>query len=320
MAQDYQDRRTGPGHKYKDMSCSSQLTFPSKGTDACVAGSLTTSYVVSRQANQDVTHGHLYELWDANKIQGCKCDQGYTGPDCGNRVPPKGSDALSTIKSNSMKQLITIGPASGSPTFEGQEFIMTYPDPYGGMWRTDAIVATSNDALLATRVQNALRKLPNEVLEGVKVTAAYSANPKICHRFRDGQDHLSAFENYHVGHGKEAKYKSNFCKFASTSVLGKSASKMDFEVTFSDRPGQSGVQYLFEVDITPRGPGHFPVSAGVTESGTVVSVAEINYNENLHALSEGTECSDRGLDDGDGQCECFAGFGGYACQNIEALV
>jgi hypothetical protein len=50
------------------------------------------------------------------------------------------------------------------------------------------------------------------------------------------------------------------------------------------------------------------------------SVAEINYNSNLGNLSELAECSDRGLDDGEGQCECFDGFRGMACEEQEAIV
>merc|ERR1712100_435115 len=49
------------------------------------SGGLTTSYITARNANTDVTHGHLYQLWDAGKIQGCKCDLGYDGPDCSHR-------------------------------------------------------------------------------------------------------------------------------------------------------------------------------------------------------------------------------------------
>merc|ERR1712205_271655 len=65
--------------------------------------------------------------------------------------------------------------------------------------------------ILGSRVQDALRALPNEVLEGVKVTAATSANPKVCHRFDDGVQHLAGFETNHVGHHKDAKYTTNNC-------------------------------------------------------------------------------------------------------------
>ena len=59
---------------------------------------------------------------------------------------------------------------------------MVYHDPYGGIWRTDGIIASTDDGIAASRVQDALRALPNEVLEGVKVKATAS-EPSICHRF-----------------------------------------------------------------------------------------------------------------------------------------
>merc|ERR1711990_199169 len=319
MAQDYQDRRQGPGNKYQDLSCSSQLQFPAK-TTSCASGSLITSNAVSRRANTDISNGHLYQLWDAQKIQVCRCDLGYDGPDCSHRISPKGDDPLTSIKMNMQKQTVMIGPSTGTPTYANEQFIMIYHDPYGGIWRTDAIDATSDDNILGSRVQDALRALPNEVLEGVKVTAATSANPKICHRFDDGVQHLAGFETNHVGHHKDAKYTTNNCKFASTSHLAASAANMDFQIEFADKPGQTGVQYLFEVDKTTRSAGSFPVSAGITTASSSVSVAEINYNENLGNPSELAECSDRGLDDGEGQCECFEGYRGLACEELEALV
>jgi hypothetical protein len=218
-----------------------------------------------------------------------------------------------------MKQVITIGPGSGTPTFAGEQFYIKYPDPYGGIWHTDAIDATNDDGAMATRVQSALRSLPNGVLDGVKVSMHTSLNPRVCHRFHDGHDHFSSFENYHTGHKKDSKWTSNWCKVETTNQLGVSASNMDFVVEFADASGQSGVQYLFEVDITPRGPGSFPMSAGITTANSVVSVAEINYNDNLGFLSESTECSDRGLDDGEGGCECFSGFTGVACETVDSL-
>jgi len=325
LAQDYQDRRTGPGNKYSDLSCSSQLQFPAK-TTSCAVGNLVTSNVVSRHANTDIQHGHIYQLWDAQKIQGCRCDLGYDGADCSHRVSPKGDDPLTSIKTNMMKQTFQIGASTGTPTFANEQFIMVYNDPYGGIWRTDAIDATSDDNILSSRVQDALRALPNEVLEGVKVTGvAAAANVKTCHRFNDGVQHLSGFETPHTGHHTDSKYSTNNCKHAATAVgagegVTGSAANMDFNVEFADKPGQTGVQYLIEVDTRLYGPGSFPVSAGITTASSAVTVAEINYNENLGNLSELAECSDRGLDDGDGQCECFDGYRGLACEELEALV
>merc|ERR1711988_612324 len=218
-------------------------TFTVFNVGGCAEQSLITSNVVSRTANTDIYNGQQYQLWDAGKIQGCKCDLGYDGPDCSHRISPHGDDPLTTVKSNMMKQAVKIYGKT-SATFIREQFLMVYHDPYGGIWRTDAIDGTTNDNIAASRVQDALRALPNEVLEGVKVTGTAST-PSIRHRFDDG------------------------------------------------------VQYLFEVDVSKRGAGAFPMSGGITGASTY-SVGEINYNANLGNLSELAECSDRGLDDGDG--------------------
>merc|ERR1712118_135510 len=202
---------------------------------ACKEGSLITSNVVSRSANTDVYHGQQYQLWDAGKIQGCKCDLGYDGPDCSHRISPHGDDPLTTVKSNMMKLAVKINGKS-SATFITEQFLMVYHDPYGGIWRTDAIDGTTNDNIAASRVQDALRALPNEVLEGVKVTGTAST-PSICHRFDDGVQHLSAFEDNHIGHHKDAKYSSNFCEFSHTA-LAPAGDDMDFTVEFANLPGR----------------------------------------------------------------------------------
>jgi len=290
------------------------------GTFAGTAG-LTTSNVVARTANTDVAHGHLYQLWDAGKIQGCKCDLGFDGPDCAHRISPHGDDPLTTVKSSMMKQVVQVGHDDAS-AFETnvrdrEEFLMVYHDPYGGVWRTDGIVAHTDDGIAASRVEDALRALPNEVLEGVTVKARTSSTVALCTRFYDGVQHVSAFTESRDGSYKDSKVATNYCETTYTLATGVNA--MDFTIEFADKPGQTGVQYLMEVDINKRGAGSFPVSGGIAGASSY-SVAEMNFNTNLGNLSELAECSDRGLDDGDGQCECFDGFRGLACEEQEALV
>jgi hypothetical protein len=284
------------------------------------SGGLTTSYITARNANTDVTHGHLYQLWDAGKIQGCKCDLGYDGPDCSHRVSPHGDDPLTTVKSSMMKQVVQVGHTDNSAFSTDartrEEFLMVYHDPYGGVWRTDGIVASTSDIIAASRVQDALRALPNEVLEGVSVKARTSSTVSLCTRFYDGVQHLGGYSETTDGAFKNSKMTTNFCE--TTYQLATATNKMDFTIEFADKPGQTGVQYLMEVDINKRGAGSFPVSGGIT--GGAYSVAEMNFNTNLGNLSELAECSDRGLDDGDGACECFDGFRGLACEEQEALV
>merc|ERR1711975_106533 len=96
---------------------------------------------------------------------------GTDGPDCSHRVSPHGDDPLTTVKSSMMKQVVQVGHTDNSAFSTDartrEEFLMVYHDPYGGVWRTDGIVASTSDIIAASRVQDALRALPNEVLEGV---------------------------------------------------------------------------------------------------------------------------------------------------------
>jgi len=170
---------------------------------------------------------------------------------------------------------------------------------------------------VAPRVQAALRNLPNEVLEGVTVTARTGAQKK-CVRAIDGAQHIPSAG----GHGTD-----NTCALANSdrsnaaNDFGAVAQTYDFDVTFADKPGQTGVQFLLEVNTLFQGDGAFPVSRGVAETTSVVVVEQHVIASALKdTLSELAECSDRGLDNGDGECECFDGFRGLACEEQEALV
>merc|ERR1712028_281770 len=142
-------------------------------------------------------------------------------------------------------------------------------------------------------------------------------SPRGRHRQGPHVQHVSAFTESRDGSYKDSKVATNYCETTYTLATGVNA--MDFTIEFADKPGQTGVQCLMEVDINKRGAGSFPVSGGIAGASSY-SVAEMNFNTNLGNLSELAECSDRGLDDGDGQCECFDGFRGLACEEQEALV
>jgi len=270
---------------------------------------------MGRSANTEVYHGFLYDLWDSQKIQGCKCDLGYDGPDCAHRISPKGDDPLTTVKSQMGKQVLQLGDAGNAAT-AGDEFILIYHDPYGGVWRTDGIDVAADDGVVATNAQDALRALPNDVLEGVSVKA-YTTDQTVCHRAQDGVQHISGHTQEHIGWHKNGKQSENGCKTKAT--VTNDADQIQLTVDFNDKPGQTGVQYLLEFDTSARGDGSFPVSKGLTNVGTQ-TVAEVMTNADLGNLSELSECSDRGLDNGDGECECFDGFRGLACEEQEALV
>jgi len=296
------------------------------GSDCTVSvaidNSLITSTVTARSANTDKYNGHQYQLWDAGKIQGCKCDLGYEGADCATREVPRGDDPLTTVKATTQVQQVQI---TGTIVANDQ-FYMRFYDAYGGVWVTNTITVPgagtiAHDTTVAALVQDQLRGLPNGVLSGVTVAASTitADTTKVCHRFEDGGQHISAYSQTTDGNYRNSKGRTNFCESGGVFWPASSATAFDFAITMGNVAGQTGVQYLLEVDVTAQGAGSFPVSKGFTNAVTS-SVAEINYNDNLGNLSELSDCSDRGLDDGEGQCECFDGYRGLACEEQEALV
>merc|ERR1711988_1853777 len=320
LAVDFYNRRGGPSNNGRNANYQANT------------GIAVSNYVTDSDNTRDFT-GFLYQLWDAQKIQGCKCDLGYSGPDCASRVAPKGDDPLTTVKSTMMKQSIQIGPTTtgGSPTYANDEFFIIYHDPYGGVWRTDGIAASSDDAVVAARVKSALQALPNEVLEGVDVDPVTTGSGyTACNRVTDGAQHIPS----NGGHGT-----TNGCSsFSTTAVNVARAETMDFLVTLNDRPGQTGVQFLLEVVATAHtgvaagaagDGGAFPMSNGVVSTAAVAgglkaevveAITATGTSPDVGTISELAECSDRGLDNGDGECECFDGFRGLACEEQEALV
>jgi len=295
LAVDFEDRRAGPGY------------------DQMGASTVTLSNAVTDSDNSRTINGFLYQLWDAQKIQGCKCDLGYSGPDCSSRVAPKGDDPLTTVKSKTMTQMLSMAQTNDISSADESTYFLIYYDQYGGVWRTDAVLVDTDEDVNAARLQEALRQLPNQVLEDITVTKRTDSSQNKCTRPEDGVQHIPSAE----GHGTE-----NSCADGGALASNTANKRIDLDIAFADKPGQTGVQFLFEVVTAAQGDGSFPVSKGWIQSGASAAIFEKYQPEvdNKDVLSELAECSDRGLDNGDGECECFDGFRGLACEEQEALV
>jgi hypothetical protein len=293
LAVDFEDRRAGPGYDKK------------------AANTFAVSNAVTDSDNTRVINGYLYQLWDAQKIQGCKCDLGYSGPDCSSRIAPKGDDPLTTVKSQHSVQMLSMaqgGAISGSST---ATFFMIYYDQYGGVWRTDSILVGDDEDVNAARIQEALRQLPNQVLEDIVVTKRTVGTTAYCTRAEDGMQHIPSAE----GHGTE-----NSCASQGNLASNTAGNRVDVDIAFADKPGQTGVQFLFELVTSAQGDGSYPVSAGWTTTASNIYEMYRAEDNGDDVVSELAECSDRGLDNGEGECECFDGFRGLACEEQEALV
>ncbi|KAK1942072.1 Tenascin [Phytophthora citrophthora] len=265
--------------------------------------------------------GLTYELWDQEKIMGCVCDGGFEGHDCSLRTCPKGDDPLTgSASQNEMVQAIVLDRAGG-------EGYLTYHDPYGNIYTTETIkfagsgaspgttFVAADDATTCKSIQTALRRLPNNVLNGVSVVSA-----AIFYSFTrtDPTDP--------VGKGT-VNVVSNGGSSTQTSVI--------CEVLFPAGAGTTGYQQPLGCHIgAHNGAGQHPAAAGLGNSGTCV-VKEVfpipvptlpadrmgPDAATERPLSELAECSGRGTCDyTTGTCTCFTGHMGLACQSQEALV
>jgi len=182
----------------------------------------------------------------------------------------------------------------------GDQWFATYYDPYGGQWNTTAQTVTASVTADATTFQTALRTLPNHVLDDVTVFG-----------YQTGTATISGF--HEDGTASKAHIKNAY----------------EFIVTFQGTTGTSGYQNMFEVEGRATAAGSFPVSAGLFKDfatnkyGTSLATVSKDGASGKTTLdrSELSPCSNRGLcDASSGQCKCFVGFRGLACEFQEALV
>lgn len=120
-------------------------------------------------------YGNIYELWDRDMTYGCKCDGGYSGPDCSIRNCKYGFDPLyyddeATYRINEWNIYFdTDSTADG--TFEIEFF-----DVFGENYVTNSITYDhTTKANNCNNIKNALEALPNTVVPVGSVTCARDA-------------------------------------------------------------------------------------------------------------------------------------------------
>jgi hypothetical protein len=160
-------------------------------TDGTTFGTTFNEHSVNRGHANNGT-GALYHSWEWQKIRGCKCDRGYSGPDCSSRLCPKGDDPM-TYGGDNEVQYVSAAFAAGG------QFYLTYHDQYGGTWNTRPHVpalwsgmSSSSDAQAAeaAKFKTLLTDLPNFVIEDLTVTVASNANG-VQYRVTFDNDHTS---------------------------------------------------------------------------------------------------------------------------------
>lgn len=270
-----------------------------------------------------------YNGWDAKMITKCVCDAGYAGEKCEIRMCPLGDDPLTTGQVETViflgtgvyaKGVATDGVAN-NPSYDdpdgttpeakytahAREFILTYEDDFGKSWST---IPITGDATSAIEVAEALEMLPNFALTDVTVAEV-------------------ATDTVSVTVSPEP---------AGGAVTLSAVSKV-FSITFTGTPGSRtlGIQTIgCEVsgcDTVYYGTSHVAVCTSTACPPTLVDPAGEGaalYQDFTAAISigggsgftataiegtrENTVCAGRGDCSEDGECTCYAGYAGLACE------
>lgn len=115
-----------------------------------------------------------YLLWDETSTMGCRCDGGYSGPDCSQKICKVGVDPLYSSQSAALKEYPSANPrysnytyqfytTAASVTLTGNYSLIFY-DSYGEDWETEPISYNASCA----EVRAALVGLPNQAVPTVR--------------------------------------------------------------------------------------------------------------------------------------------------------
>jgi len=205
--------------------------------------------------------------WDTNKIQGCDCDAGFSGLDCGARLCPIGDDPM-TVPTSGLgdEWVVTVNFTSGQAPTQGEIHL--------------DIGSLEDHSTVSTRPINLVTNTKEEIEKTILDTGLVKS-------------------------------------IASSSVTT-GASAFVYHFRLSEPLRLRNIRVRWEDDCTVAGcqPRKLaPLPAGILKgaSAAVVSAAE--------AKAESARCSNRGTCDGSsGQCTCYEGFYGRACQFQTVLI
>lgn len=122
----------------------------------------------------------LDKSWDTDRARSCVCDGEWTGVDCNMRMCPVGTDIMDVVPSVNVPQVQTITlftqnnfvPAGGldNDDFNGQTFALQYTSQMNQTFATQPIAWDLDTAVLASKIESALKVLPYRVIDDVSVS------------------------------------------------------------------------------------------------------------------------------------------------------
>jgi hypothetical protein len=136
-----------------------------KGYDTRISHSPIVAPLGSHNYDSAIEESYAYDLWDADKSTGCKCDPGYFGADCSLRKCKYGVDPIFYSKMDGVvyqTAVIHLGSKGQRRGALGGTFNIVFYDAFGEKYVTKPIDAGPTTAAL--KVRNALMELPDDII------------------------------------------------------------------------------------------------------------------------------------------------------------
>ena len=216
--------------------------------------------------------------WDAEMVQGCACDPGFSGVQCQERVCPLGDDPMTTGQVDEVQLLrCDIDPAD--PAYAGAQFTLEFR---GAITRAFAPTVSAYD------LQALLQELPTVHA----VTVAYSRGSTFCDASYASAPALNPLRQPASSNSVSLTFLTEHGALPRVTVLDASAQPLygpKDNMVFVAARGES---------LATTAPGATPGSMAVT------------FAASRAGTKESLPCSGRGRCDADsGMCSCFTGFG-----------
>jgi len=244
-----------------------------------------------------------YYGWDYGKTRGCVCDPEYGDVDCSKRLCVYGTDTQDRREDMSRSQryqvqrlyfVVNVSIAGFdnlyTPDYEDNSgfrtFALTFKSKINETFTTIPIVFNNKvPELMANDMEQALVRLPNNVIDQVQVRCG----------------HQAMYETWVYPNPAQYGYLDN--EFVACNV------------TFTGANNQ-GNQFLLNVEDYNCEDGCTPKLTGIDllhTTGNVTTTTDADFNS--------YECGRRGkCDYTTGICECFEGFTGNSCNQCTALI
>merc|ERR1711871_359992 len=298
---------------------------------------------------EDSSTTEAYKLWDGEMSRACKCDPGYSGIDCANRLCPKGDDPLTARIYNAQTadwdqgdetQYVRVYANDPSKdltdkatTKIGGSFSLKYTDYYGQEWETDQVAvkpywelaSASEVSSTETAVANALKGIPNGVISDVSVVAQPCAlvvqgdvtAMNDCSELTDGSSYICGndftSDAYFSCNGASAvAYGSAVSAGSAGTCHTVSSNCVRFKITFTGNPGRLNLLSVNTASVTVNGKTHSQDdSTGITS----LSHGQLPISDNDITAAYSTIDAD-----GTGSIFCDASGGAHTCSTTAGNV